>query len=74
MRVDDVRTEAPCHANRVGCHADVLRARAAAPRRDDVGELVTTALELRGEIGDERPEVRSVVAGVHLRDEEDAHC
>ena len=72
--VDDVRLEAASLLERVGREPRVLRPRAAAAVDDRVGELVAALAQLAREVGDEHPEVGCVRAGVHLGDEEDAHC
>jgi len=72
--VDDLRPKAAGCAHRVGGEARVLRTGTSAPSDDRVGELVAPLLKLPREVRDEDAEVGRGGTGIHLGDEEDAHC
>ena len=73
MRVDDVRAEAACGADRTEGEACVPQLPAAAAVEHHALDLVPARGQLPLEALHEDPEVRRGGRRVHLRDEEDAH-
>ena len=72
VRVDDVRPEPACDAQRVEREREVASPSPRATVDDSPLELVPACNELALEVGHEHPEIGIVGPRVHLRDEKDS--